>query len=174
MPHRQRSQSRPAATDPKSETELMPAMPARAERVTWRCEEPGRAAAFLTDPVWPTDAEIQASGFRRPQRAAPARRSNGLRALQALVAQDERARRRDRRGRALDAARESRRHRSIRRRNGPPTSRSAPAAQINLFYIARQPAARGWKVHSVPLEIDHETGEPHLQRNNGARTLLER
>ncbi len=35
--------------------------------------------------------------------------------------------------------------------------------RINLCYIARNPGARGWKVHSAPLEIDHKTGEPHLQ-----------
>jgi hypothetical protein len=135
----------------------------RAKPVIWRCEEPGRAGAFLTDPVWPTDRRIKHLVFvaLSAQRRLGDRTAYEPAKLWWLKMSEH--------GDAIVAAgRLTRPEKAdgtvdLRAERSPYIAIGA-GGQINLFYTARESAARGWKVHSVPLEIDQRTGEPQIAK----------
>jgi hypothetical protein len=136
--------------------------PARTEHVTWRCAQPGSGPAFLTDPVWPSDPSVKHLVFV----ALSARGQLGHRT--AYEPPKLWWLRMSERGDSIVAAGRLTRPEAPDGTTDPTAERSPYVAvgaggQINLCYIARNRGARGWKVHSAPLEIDHETREPHLQ-----------
>jgi hypothetical protein len=147
---------------PEGRPEPDPAATTRAQPVIWRCEEPGRTGTFLTDPVWPTDRRFKrliCVALNAQRQLGNHRTAYEPSKLWWLKMSEQ--------GDAIVAA-----GRLTRREKGdgsvdPVAERSPYVAigaggRINLFYIARESAARGWKVHSVPLDIDPETGEPHI------------
>lgn len=145
---------------------------ARTDLVAWRSRLPGEAPSFMTDPVWPADRRLKHLIFVAMccQRRFPSGMAFEPAKLWWLKMSE--------RGDAIVAAGRltlpcaddggivSTAERS-------PYVTIGPDGEINLCYISRSPGARGWALKLAALELDRETGLPHVSAYQVPQVLAE-